>query len=286
MNNKQDHQIPKTMSKTGRRIKLIVMLFTFIALIVLTALVFILRANDKPLILAAIDYLTGEGVGVRKINKAGQDVLDSFAKTVNEITDVDKKIDGFAAELREINDIKKIEEFISTVRLEKNNVFNLRRRILGIKKECEGLEMTNLSVADLDAAIENSKIKETNLSKIEDAAYAKIAELQKRGREDGEVMISAKKIEPKEEEINILMKWDTSTKTTIIQVNAKVANNKEELKDLLRSVFEDYKKSGKDVVAVINADSAVPDQEITDIATICKDVQIEKINFRKEKGNE
>ena len=289
--NKQNQPSPKTSSNAGRRIKLIVMFFTFIPLVVLTALMFILRANDKPLILAAIDYVTGKGVGVKEINKVDQGVLDLLDKTVNEITNVGKKIDDFTSELQSINDIKKIEEFISTVRLEKNNVVKARSRILGIKNECEGRELANLNMVDLDTAIENSKIKETNLSKIEEAAYAKMDELQKKGREDEEVMISVKNPEPKQAEpnqaeINISMKLDASTKTTVIQINDQVANNKEELERLLRAALGDYLKSGKDVIAVVNADSAVPDQEITDLSTICKNVQIEKINFRKEKGDE
>jgi hypothetical protein len=285
--NTQNQQMAKPMSKAGKRIKLFAIFFTFGAMVILTALVFIIRVNDKPLIFAAIDYCTGEGIGVRKINKVDESVLEMFAKKVAEIEMVDKRIEELKAELAVVTDTKRVEEFISSVRLEKNNLLRLRSKVESIKKECGDLELDNMNTADVDAVIESTKVKEANFGKLEDAAYAKMDELRKKEKEGVEVMISAKKpAPPKPETITISMKWNAATKLTLVQVDQKSTNGKEELESLLRSTSENYRKSGKEVVAEIIADSAVPEQEITDMTGICKNNQIEKISFRKEKNNE
>lgn len=186
----QNQQAPKTMQSAERKVKLIVMVSTLILLVVLIALLFILRINDKPLFIVAINYCRGRGVEVKQVHKLDKKALDLLAQADNEIASADKKADDFTATLQNINERKKIEEFIPTIRLEKSKVIQARSRIEDIKAECDGYDLINIPISEIDSAIENAKTVERKLSKVDDAAYKKMDELLLKNQQANEIIIN------------------------------------------------------------------------------------------------
>lgn len=82
------------------------------------------------------------------------------------------------------------------------------------------------------------------------------------------------------EEIRIRMMWNDNTGKTSRQVNSRQVSTDNELTAVLLANVNDYKRSGKtDVPAIIDAEPKVPWQDVISVMDICKNINIEKIEF-------
>ncbi|MEK7448000.1 MAG: biopolymer transporter ExbD [Planctomycetota bacterium] len=82
------------------------------------------------------------------------------------------------------------------------------------------------------------------------------------------------------EEIRIRMMWNANSSKTNIQVNSRSVSTDNELTAVLLANINDYKRSGKtDVPAIIDAEAPVPWQSVVSVMDICKNINIEKIEF-------
>ena len=86
--------------------------------------------------------------------------------------------------------------------------------------------------------------------------------------------------DPVLEEIRVRMAWDANTSQTRIQVNSRPVSTDDQLAAVLLASVNDYKRSGKtDVPAIIDAEPQVPWQNVISVMDICKNINIEKIEF-------
>jgi biopolymer transport protein ExbD len=82
------------------------------------------------------------------------------------------------------------------------------------------------------------------------------------------------------EEIRIVMAWNPATGKTQLQVNSRPVSSDSELTSILLASVNDYKRSGKsDVPAIIDAYPQVPWQAVVSVMDLCKNINIEKIEF-------
>ena len=82
------------------------------------------------------------------------------------------------------------------------------------------------------------------------------------------------------EEIRIVMTWNASANQSRILVNSRPVADDSQLTAVLMASVNDYKRSGKtDVPAIIDGEPNVPWQDVIRVMDICKNINIEKIEF-------
>lgn len=82
------------------------------------------------------------------------------------------------------------------------------------------------------------------------------------------------------EEIRIFMKWDDASQTTIRQVGNRPTNSDEDLRQLVVSMADDFRRTGKtEVPVILDAQGAVPWRDVVRVMDMCKEEKLEKIEF-------
>jgi biopolymer transport protein ExbD len=81
-------------------------------------------------------------------------------------------------------------------------------------------------------------------------------------------------------EIRIAIFWDESAMQPVRKYQTLVIKSDDDLKNLIKSAYDDYKKLGKtDVPLTIDADARVPWRDVVTVVNIAKQVDVAKIEF-------
>jgi biopolymer transport protein ExbD len=81
-------------------------------------------------------------------------------------------------------------------------------------------------------------------------------------------------------EIRIAMYWDEQTQKTKRLFVSRFVENDEEMKTLIDGAHRDWEKLGKpDIPVILDAEAKVPWAEIMKMVNICKQLNIDKIEF-------
>jgi biopolymer transport protein ExbD len=82
------------------------------------------------------------------------------------------------------------------------------------------------------------------------------------------------------QEIRVALLWDDVNENVVRKFGTRQVPEDDQLQELIRASFEDYKKIGKaDVPLTIDADSRVPWREVMTVINLAKRVDVEKIEF-------